>query len=164
MGDPDGKVQYFVTNGHVVADHMENGYDIKIYFDDLEYQVPEVIFYEFDQDLDMAILKLPEPTNARKAVIIRDSSEVETGEKCTAIGYPDKSMEFDGNFIGDLAGQTVSSGVISKTDFAPAYQGYYYNYKTFQHDTFISHGNSGTCSSSSRSMGKPGKVFNFELY
>lgn len=143
VGDPDGKVQYFVTNGHVVQDHVENGYDIAIYFDDLEYQVPEVVFYQYDQNLDMAILKIPEPIDSRKAVIIRDSDEVVTGEKCTAIGYPDKSMDFDGNFIGDINGQTVSSGVISKVNFTPSYQGYNFYYKTFQHDTFISHGNSG---------------------
>ncbi|MBO4927538.1 MAG: trypsin-like peptidase domain-containing protein [Clostridiales bacterium] len=141
VGDPDGKVQYFVTNGHVVMDHMVNGYDIQIFFDDLESVVPEVIFYEFDSALDMAILKLPEPTSARKAVVIREASEVATGEKCTAIGYPDKAMDFDGNFKGDIAGQTVSSGVISKVDFVPSAVGF--NYKTFQHDSFISHGNSG---------------------
>ncbi|MBO4474490.1 MAG: trypsin-like peptidase domain-containing protein, partial [Clostridiales bacterium] len=77
----------------------------------------------------------------RTALIIRDSAEVETGEKCTAIGYPDKAMEFDGNFIGDMAGQTVSSGVISKVDFVPSAVGVAYH--TFQHDTFTSHGNSG---------------------
>ncbi|MBO4687366.1 MAG: trypsin-like peptidase domain-containing protein [Clostridiales bacterium] len=143
IGDPDGKVQYFVTNGHVVQDHVENGYDIAIYFDDLEYQVPEVVFYQYDQNLDMAVLKIPEPISARKAVVIRDSDEVATGEKCTAIGYPDKSMEWDANFIGDINGQTVSSGVISKVNFQPSYSGYSFYYRTFQIDTFISHGNSG---------------------
>ena len=39
----------------------------------------------------------------------------------------------------DMASQTVTGGVISKTDVVPGSVAYH----TFQHDAFISHGNSG---------------------
>ncbi|MBP5491701.1 MAG: trypsin-like peptidase domain-containing protein [Clostridiales bacterium] len=137
--DLDGKVQYFVTNGHVVQPFMEEGFDIHLVFEDGVQVVPEVIFYQFDPKLDMAILKLPEPVDYRHPVVIRDSSSVATGEKCTTIGYPDKSVKLDSSFTGDISSQSVSSGVISKVDVIPVGE----EYKTLQHDSFISHGNSG---------------------
>lgn len=139
IGEMDGKVQYLVTNGHVVQPFMEDGFDIWVIFDDDVRVVPEVIFYQFDKDLDMAVLKLPEPVDYRVPVIVRDSSEIHAGDKCTAIGYPDKASEIDSSFSGDRSSQSVNSGVISKVDVVPQGE----NFKTFQHDSFISHGNSG---------------------
>ena len=139
VGNLDEEVQYFVTNGHVVQPFMDGTASIDIVFEDKERITPEVIFYQFDADLDMAILKLPEPIDMRSAVVIRDSDTVVNGEKCTAIGYPDKASEADSNFSGDISSQTVSSGVISKNDVVPSGR----NYHAFQHDAFISHGNSG---------------------
>ncbi|MBR5416661.1 MAG: trypsin-like peptidase domain-containing protein [Clostridiales bacterium] len=137
--DVDGKVQYLVTNGHVVQPHKDMGYSINVVFEDEEMVTPEVVFYEFDEQLDMAILKLPEPVSMRKPVVIRDSDTVTAGEKCVAIGYPDKAAEVDSNFSGDISSQSVNSGVISNTNVVPAGS----SYTTFQHDSFISHGNSG---------------------
>ncbi len=139
VGALDEDVQYFVTNGHVVQLHQEGNFDLRIYFDAETYEVPEVVFYQYDSDLDMSILKIDNPTDLRKPVIIRDSSEVEPGERCTAIGYPDKANKMDSTFSSDIASQTVTSGVISKTDVMPMGQ----TFKTFQHDAFITHGNSG---------------------
>ena len=139
IGDPDEKVQYFVTNGHVISSHMNDGYDINVYFDTEDKVTPEVVFYQFDADLDMAILKIPEPTDKRSAVVIRDSSEVQQGEECVAIGYPAKSNEMDTTFSMKISDQTVTKGVIGKTDVVPQQQ----TYTAFQHDSFISNGNSG---------------------
>ena len=137
--DVDGKVQYLVTNGHVVQPHKDMGFSINVVFEDEEMVTPEVVFYEFDEALDMAILKLPEPVSMRKPVVIRDSDTVSAGEKCVAIGYPDKAAEVDSNFSGDISSQSVNSGVISNTNVVPSGV----SYTTFQHDSFISHGNSG---------------------
>ena len=143
VGELDEKVQYFVTNGHVVQPHMEEGLPLYIVFGDsfIDGIEAEVIFYQFDAELDMAIIKIPQPTNERKPVIIRDTSEVETGEKVTAIGYPDKAMEADSTLSVGKSAQTVTSGVIAKVDCVPSAYGY--SYKSLQHDAFISHGNSG---------------------
>ncbi len=135
----DGKVEYFVTNGHVVEGYDQPGYKTVVYLENRETVDAEVVFYEFDYNMDMAILKVAEPVDARKAAVLRDSDTVETGEKCTAIGYPDKSRDIDPNMPYDIASQTVTSGVISKVDVVPNGVGYH----TFQHDSFISHGNSG---------------------
>ena len=137
--DVDGKVQYLVTNGHVVQPHKELGCSIHVVFEDNEMVTPEVVFYENDENLDMYILKLPEPVSVRKPVVIRDSDTVKAGEKCLAIGYPDKAAEVDSNFSGDISSQSVNSGVISNTNVVPSQKAY----TTFQHDSFISHGNSG---------------------
>lgn len=137
--DLNGPVEYFVTNGHVVQPHMEQNYSICVILENNQ-QVPcEVVFYQFDANLDMAVVKLSQPTTDRKACLIRSSSSVQTGEKCTAIGYPDKSRDIDPTMNYDIASQTVTSGVISKADVVPNGVAYH----TFQHDSFISHGNSG---------------------
>ena len=135
----NGDVQYFITNGHVVAEYKQPGYTTVVRLENRENVEAEVIFFEFDANMDMAILKIKEPVNVRKAVVIRDSDTVKTGEKCTAIGYPDKSSDIDPNMPYDMASQTVTGGVISKTDVVPNSVAYH----TFQHDAFISHGNSG---------------------
>lgn len=139
IGEYGEGVQYFVTNGHVVEFYLNNNFDLNIIFDDDIAIAPEVVFYENDVNLDMAILKLPEPVDYREAVLIRDSSTVVVNEKCTAIGYPDKAAKLDADFRGAIKNQNVNSGVISKLDLS--LQGV--KYKVFQHDAWITHGNSG---------------------
>lgn len=137
--DLDGQVQYFVTNGHVVSDYQKEGQMLFVRLEDRENVPAEVVFFEFDAQMDMAILKIEKPTDQRRTVIIRNSDDVKTGEKVTAIGYPDKSSDIDPSMTYDMASQTVTAGVISKTDVVPSSVSYH----TFQHDSFISHGNSG---------------------
>ena len=137
--DLDADVQYFVTNGHVVADYQKDGQKLYVRLENKQNVPAEVVFFEFDAQMDIAILKIEQPTSERRTVIIRNSDEVKTGEKVTAIGYPDKSSEIDPRMSYDMASQTVTGGVISKTDVVPGSVAYH----TFQHDAFISHGNSG---------------------
>ena len=139
VGPLDEDVQYFVTNGHVVQPFMEGDFDIRIYFDAKTFEIPEVIFYQYDKSLDMAVLKISNPTDLRKPVIFRDSSEVAQGENCVAIGYPQKANEMESGFNADISSQSVTKGVISKTNVMPQGQ----KFKTFQHDAYITQGNSG---------------------
>jgi len=139
VGKAGENPKYFVTNGHVASPHETDNCTTYVYFDADTYVEADVIFFQYDKDLDMAILELPKATKLRKPVYIRDSSEVEAGEKCVAIGYPNKANEVDTNFAADIASQTVSSGVIGKLNVSPAGK----QYETFQHDAFITHGNSG---------------------
>lgn len=139
VGNYGEGAQYFVTNGHVVEPYVTEGFDLNIYFDNNVHLAPELIFYEYDANLDMAILKLPEPVDYRNPVIVRDSKTVVPGEKCTAIGYPDKSAEVDSDFNGSINNQSVNSGTISKCYVVPFGE----TYQTFQHDAWTSHGNSG---------------------
>lgn len=139
IGEYGEKVQYFVTNGHVLDYYINSNFDLNVVFDDDIAITPEVVFCQHDANLDMAILKLPEPVDYREPVLIRDSSTVEVNERCTAIGYPDKAAQLDADFHGAINNQNVNGGVISKVDFS--LQGA--NYKVFQHDAWITHGNSG---------------------
>lgn len=140
VGELDEDVQYFVTNGHVVQDAVERGYHVFVIFDlDDDFVECEVVYYKLDDDLDMAVVKLPDPVDVRSAVVIADSDEVKTGESCIAIGYPGIAIDTENDFKGDISSQNVNKGVISKVNV----QVFGYNYNTLQHDAWINHGNSG---------------------
>lgn len=140
VGEPGDKAEYIVTNGHVVSYlEQDDSFEVRVYFGKNNYKSAEVIFYQYDKKLDMAILKLSKPTSDRTPVVIRNSDEVNAGDKCVAIGYPDKANDLDTNFSADIASQTVTAGVIGKVNVSPAGK----SYKSFQHDAFITHGNSG---------------------
>ncbi len=140
VGEPGDKAEYIVTNGHVVSYlEKDDSFEVRVYFGKNDYKPAEVVFYQYDKKLDMAILKLSKPTSDRTPVVIRDSDEVNAGDKCVAIGYPDKANDLDTNFAADIASQTVTAGVIGKVNVSPAGK----SYKSFQIDAFITHGNSG---------------------
>ncbi|MBR2751445.1 MAG: trypsin-like peptidase domain-containing protein [Clostridiales bacterium] len=140
VGEYGEDVKYIVTNGHVVSFMEEDdAFQAYVFFGKNDYQIAEVVFYQYDKDMDMAILKLPKAIDERIPVAIRDSDDVDVGDKCVAIGFPDKANNLDTNFTPDIASQTVTAGVIGKVKVNPAGK----NYKSFQHDAFITHGNSG---------------------
>ncbi len=140
VGEYGEDVKYIVTNGHVVSFMEEDdAFQAYVFFGKNDYQIAEVVFYQYDKEMDMAILKLPKAIDERIPVAIRDSDDVDVGDKCVAIGFPDKANNLDTNFTPDIASQTVTAGVIGKVKVNPAGK----NYKSFQHDAFITHGNSG---------------------
>lgn len=139
VGNIGDEPEYFVTNGHVVQLAAENGNRILVFLDDGDYLEAELVYFELDENLDMAIVKLPYAVDVRTPVVFRDSSEVIQGENCMAIGYPGKSLDLDKDFDGSISGQSVNKGVISKTNVTPPGC----NFKTFQHDAWVSNGNSG---------------------
>ena len=99
IGEPGQPVEYVVTNGHVV----EYGYmgprvyaeqasaaGVQVYFSAAEndYVTVEVVYYSPSDEKDIAILRLPSPTDKREAVSIKDADAVAIGDTAYALGYP----------------------------------------------------------------------------
>lgn len=110
--------QYIVTNHHVVNDFinanegetyasyvgMDNGYavfvtasscEMRIYYDEKDYDVAYVDCYGDREKVDLAVLKLRDPTDKRKALKIGNVSEGNIGDTVYTVGYPGNA---DNNF------------------------------------------------------------------
>lgn len=149
IGEPGQPVEYVVTNGHVV----EYGYmgprvyaeqasaaGVQVYFSAAEndYVTVEVVYYSPSDEKDIAILRLPSPTDKREAVSIKDADAVAIGDTAYALGYPgvaSNSQQFNTFDENDI---TLTKGIVSKRT-KPVWS----NYDAFQMDVYINHGNSG---------------------
>lgn len=151
IGKSGEPVQYIVTNGHVVENSQivsvseeirEMGFttEIRIYFSEAEndYVIPQVIFYSAPEDKDIAILKLPSPTDKRIPLILRRSDEVSSGEDAYALGFPGVSDQLQTDIRRDVSDVTITKGVISKRSTTVGS-----TYEAFQMDVAINPGNSG---------------------
>ena len=90
VGQP---IQYIVTNAHVVSRQDGSGnvvrYDTAtVAFDLASNDFMTANVYLFDADLDLAVLKLPQPTTKREAMPLCASKYVDPDDEFAAIGYP----------------------------------------------------------------------------
>ena len=139
------------SKGFTLDDYLQKKYgttvkelrmkhEIRVYFSKDDYVVPEVVYYSGPSEKDIAILKLDDPTDKRKPLLIRNSDGVNVGEEVMALGYPgvsDKVQDQD-TISHDVDDVTVTKGIISKK-MKP--QGR--DYDAFQMDVAINGGNSG---------------------
>ena len=147
IGTPGQQVEYIVTNGHVVEaayalPQQSSAYtgEVQVIFSQAEkdYVTAEVVYYSAPEEKDLAILKLPAPTDKRAPLSIRPSDDVEIGENAWALGYPGITSQNQQYSTYDPEDATLTQGVISKRN-RPAGV----DYEAFQIDTYINHGNSG---------------------
>lgn len=140
VGRPGKDVEYIVTNGHVVQNAYLTGGTIDVYFSMAEndYVSPQVVYYSAPEEKDIAILKLPSPTDKRMALSLRASDTVDSGETAYALGYPATSYSRQDYLSFDEGDITMTKGIVSKRT-KPQGVGY----DAFQMDTYISGGNSG---------------------
>ena len=147
IGNPGEPVEYIVTNGHVVQKAYEypridpsiSG-KVQVYYSAAEndYVQAQVVYYSSPSEKDIAILKLPSPTDKRVPLKLRESDSVSAGETVYALGYPGTAtvgQDFKTYNQDDI---TLTRGVISKK-MTPNFS----TYSAFQMDTYISGGNSG---------------------
>lgn len=119
---------YIITNGHVISDGTkENPLKVSkritvILSDETKYQA-KVIGHSMDPDV--ALIKI-EPKHPLPTVTFFDSSKVQTGQKCYALGMP----------VG--LKRTLTSGIVSNTE---RILGTFTS--VFQTDAAINPGNSG---------------------
>ena len=147
IGKPGKPVQYIVTNGHVVEypyaypkqySNISGSLDVYFSVAENDFVAGQVVYYSAPSEKDLAIIKLPSPTDKREALKIRSSADVAVGETVFALGYPGTAtigqdfQAFDQNDI------TLTQGVISKRLVPSGH-----TYSGFQMDTYISGGNSG---------------------
>ena len=147
IGKPGEPVQYIVTNGHVVEaaytyPRMYNNVTgtIQVYYSAAEndFAQVEVVYYSPQTEKDIAILKLPTPTNKRVPLTLRESDSVKMSETAYALGYPGDSSNRQTFPTYDLNDVTITKGIISNrvtTNWA--------TYEAFQMDVSIAPGNSG---------------------
>lgn len=134
VGSPGAKAQYLVTNNHVIKDAKA----VYVYFSAAtnDYVMAKVEFA--DEDKDLAVLTLPEPTSKRHPLVLRLSDGVQPGEQVFALGFPAISATQSSYSSFDVEDITVTSGVISKkTSLAWA------DIDAYQVDVPIHAGNSG---------------------
>ncbi|MBQ4165869.1 MAG: trypsin-like peptidase domain-containing protein [Oscillospiraceae bacterium] len=140
IGDPNEPVEYIVTNAHVVTidDKGTIGSKVLVYFSEAQNDYVITTIYKVDQQKDIAILKLPEPTTKRTALVLCPSDEVDMNGEVTALGYPGMSDKLNDNKKHDMNDITLTRGIISRK--------FYENDRMrsmYQMDAYINHGNSG---------------------
>lgn len=138
VGDPNEPVEFIITNAHVVLDTFGYQCDLRVYFSYAQNDFVIPTIYKIDEQKDIAVLKLPEPTDKRTALVICPSDAVDMNDEITALGFPGVSNKITDNAKYDINDVTVTRGIISRKT--------YQNEKMrsiYQIDAYINHGNSG---------------------
>jgi len=118
IGEKGKKVEYIVTNAHVVFD-MTTGepYDVSICYSNAENDFVTPTIYTKNFDKDIAILKLPTPTNKRKPLVLKPihDKKVNITETFVALGFPGAAMTLED--LKKLNKDVISTsvGTISRT-------------------------------------------------
>ena len=147
IGKPGEPVEYFVTNGHVVQyayvmpkqDASYTG-QISVVYSGAEndFVSAQVVYYSAPEEKDIAILKVPRPTDKRTSLPLRPSDTVEAGEQAYALGFPGVSDTLAENIRYDVEDVTITDGIISKRVSMAGT-----NYEAFQINVDVNPGNSG---------------------
>ncbi len=147
IGKPGQPVEYIVTNGHVVEqaytypkmDASITGM-VQVYYSAAEndFVQAQVVYYSSVSEKDIAILKLPTPTDKRVPLTLRASDSVKMGETAYALGFPGNSSDRQQFPTFGLDDVTITRGIISNR-VNPSWA----TYEAFQMDVSIAGGNSG---------------------
>lgn len=168
VGESGQNPSYIVTNHHVVADYIDageggvyqletGGYytdsktgnqyekvigatscELRVYYDDNDYDVAYVECYGDQNKVDLAVLTIRHATDKRKPLQIQVPTDDMVGETVYTVGFPGvaKNMLTGASSYG-IDDITVSEGIISK--FAADDKGV----ERIQTSAVIQHGNSG---------------------
>ncbi len=164
IGDPKKPAQYLVTNEHVVDSYINanegeqvvifTGYyyedyypiclvagscELRVYYDQNDYDVAYVDCYGSMDKVDIAILKLRDPTTKRHALLLQLPQESDVGSTVYTVGYPGNAdNDFTGASKYGLRDATIHTGVINKLVVNEGK-----GVKRIAVDATIQHGNSG---------------------
>lgn len=89
VGNREEAPQHIVTNAAAVQYVQDYGGTINVYFSVAQnaYATPELVYYSPPAQQDLAVLKLPSPTEQRIPLLLRPSEGVKDGETAFALGY-----------------------------------------------------------------------------
>ena len=147
IGKPGEPVEYFVTNGHVVQyayaipkqDQSYTGKVTIVYSGaENDFVDAKVVYYSSPEEKDIAILKVPSPTDKRISLPLRPSDTVEIGETAYALGFPGVSDVLAENIRYDVEDVTITDGIISKRVSVSGTE-----FEAFQINVDVNPGNSG---------------------
>lgn len=133
IGEVGKPVEYIVTNNHVVQGDAGNT-TATIAFDlaSNDYVLANVYF--FDAAKDVAVLKLPQPTDKREAMVLCPMENVDPDDAFAALGYPgNQATDWPKYNMDDI---TITKGGIKKADRINGID-------VYMLDLAITHGNSG---------------------
>lgn len=133
IGEPGKPVEYIVTNNHVVKGNQ--GYTTAtVAFDLASNDFVLANVYCYDASRDIAILKLPQPTEKRAAMVLCPMEDIDFDGQFAALGYPGNQFtEWPKYNTSDI---TVTKGGIKKADRINGLN-------VYMLDLAITHGNSG---------------------
>lgn len=133
IGEPGKPVSYIVTNAHVVVDcyarfraldsttaktevNSRRADEVKVYFSYGANDFMRAQIYYVNEKKDICVLKLPEPTEKRKPLVLCRSEDIDYDDDFAALGYP-----FDSDLFMDNTGLsygvediTMTKGAISR--------------------------------------------------
>lgn len=133
IGEVGKPVEYIVTNNHVVQGDAGNT-TATIAFDLASNDFVLANVYFFDAAKDVAVLKLPKPTDKRQAMILCPMEDVDPDDAFAALGYPgNQATDWPKYNMDDI---TITKGGIKKADRINGID-------VYMLDLAITHGNSG---------------------
>lgn len=133
IGEEGEPVSYIVTNAHVVLDkyaeymstdsttaktevNSRRADEVRVYFSYGSNDFMRAQIYYINEKKDICILKLPEPTDKRKSLVICRSENIDMDDEFAALGFP-----FDSDIFMDNTGLayniddiTMTRGAISR--------------------------------------------------
>lgn len=133
IGKVGKPVEYIVTNNHVVeADTGAKQAQVVFDLASNEFMIADIYLYNAEKDI--AVLKLPKPTDLREPLVICPSEHVNIDDNFAALGYPaDQVTDWPKYNTSDI---TVTKGGMKKPDRVMGMD-------VYMLDLTITHGNSG---------------------
>ena len=133
IGVPGKPVEYIVTNNHVVGGDW--GYTTAtVGFAIASDDKMVANIYMYDAEKDIAILKLPTPTDKREPLVLKPMEYVDLDDSFAALGYPGNQASDWYKFnLNDI---TITRGGVKKTDRVMGHD-------VYMLDLDITNGNSG---------------------
>lgn len=139
IGRPGDSVSNIVTNAHVVVDDYGNKANkVTVYFSKAANRYMEAQIYKLDTVKDICVLRLPEPTTERKAMVLCKSNDVDLDDSFAALGYPGVATENIDFVAYDQKDIVITKGGITKGQSMNAD-----GVNVYMIDLEISNGNSG---------------------
>lgn len=149
IGIPDKPVQNIVTNAHVVnfdnswiSDDLRpyvSGYttNVRVYFSMAANKYMDAQVYNIDNTRDICVLRLPEPTTERKAMVLCKSANIDIDDEYAALGYPAVAENYIDFIAYDQSDIVITKGGIAKQTMNAD------KVNVYMIDIAISSGNSG---------------------
>lgn len=133
IGEVGKPIEYIVTNNHVVQGDAGNT-TATVAFDLASNEMMLANIYFYDAEKDVAVLKLPQATDKRQAMVLCPMENVDPDDAFAALGYPgNQATDWPKYNTDDI---TVTKGGIKKADRINGLD-------VYMLDLTITHGNSG---------------------
>lgn len=129
IGVPGEPVQNIVTNSHVVSFDQSSlasmsaeelsliaGYttNVRVYFSMAANKYMDAQVYNIDSVRDLCVLRLPEPTTERKAMVLCKSANIDIDDEYAALGYPAVAENYVDFIAYDQSDIVITKGGIAK--------------------------------------------------